>query len=66
MTITDEWLECFGQDIRDGKDLSLSVFWRLALHTLPDGVDGRDHRIVAALEEIKRQCDLRAERSKVS
>lgn len=53
MTLTDEWLEVFDDDVKAGKELADSVFWRLALHTLPEGVNPEDHRVKSALAAIR-------------
>jgi len=48
--ITDDWLSVFEQHEDGGLK---SIFFRLALHTLPEGVDPSDPRVVAALEKIR-------------
>jgi len=50
-TLTDDWIECFDEAKANG-NLS-SIFFRLALHTLPEGVDGDDPRVVSAINEIR-------------
>lgn len=53
-TLTDEWIECFNNDRSEGKRLADSIFWRLAVHTLPEGVDAADQRVIDAIQEIKK------------
>lgn len=50
---TADWLACFSDAKAAGDELADSIFWRLALHCLPEGVDGNDPRVAAALEEIR-------------
>ena len=62
--LTDEWLEVFDME-KEKKNqdkthlLADSVFFRLALHSLPLGVDDQDPRIIAALQEIKEDQEKR-------
>lgn len=51
--ITRDWLEVFRESKERGEDLSCSVFWRLALHTLPLGVDGNCEEVKQAVREIQ-------------
>ena len=51
--LTREWLECFRDDRDAGENLADHVFWRLALHELPEGVDGGDPEVMGALEAIR-------------
>lgn len=57
--ITDEWLECFESAKANGSPLDESIFWRLALHTLPEGVDPDNEYVKAALAEIKASMKAR-------
>lgn len=50
-TLTDEWIECF-EEAKTAGNLS-SIFFRLALHTLPEGVDDDDPRVVDAIKELR-------------
>ncbi len=56
-SITRDWLECFDDSVKEKEDLSKSVFWRLALHTLPEGVNPNNSRVKDALKAIKESCD---------
>ncbi len=50
---TRDWLEVFDADVAAGKDLSKSIFWRLAADVLPEGVDRSNPRVLAAQEKIR-------------
>lgn len=50
---TQDWLDCFESSRARGENLADSIFWRLALYTLPECVDPDDPRVKAALEEIR-------------
>lgn len=51
--ITKEWLECFYDSKAKGEDLSKSIFWRLAITILPEGVDGENEEVNKAVAEIE-------------
>lgn len=51
--ITAEWLDTFNKDVAEGKNLADSIFWRLALDTLPEGVDRNEPQVIAALAKIR-------------
>lgn len=53
-SLTQEWLDCFDESVRNGECLADSVFWRLALHTLPEGVNVDDVRVKQALRAISK------------
>lgn len=58
-SVTADWLEVFDDDVKAGKELADSVFWRLALHTLPEGVNPEDPRVQAALAKIRESVQRR-------
>lgn len=51
--ITNDWLEVFQKSKSEPAGLK-SIFFRLALTTLPVGVSPEDPRVVAAIEEIRK------------
>jgi hypothetical protein len=51
--LTREWLDVFAASKAAEERLADSPFWRLALHTLPLGVDPDHPEVVAALAEIR-------------
>lgn len=53
MTLTDEWLEVYNNSIKKNEDFKKSIWWRLAVDILPEGVDESDPRVIAAIEDIK-------------
>lgn len=53
MTLTDEWLEVYNESVKNNEDFKQSIWWRLAVDTLPMGVDNTDPRVIAAIEDIK-------------
>ncbi len=57
--ITADWLECFNDSKARGENLADSIFWRLALHGLPEAVDGGDPRVQAVLAEIRAAVEQR-------
>lgn len=52
MTLTDDWIETYEADKASGK-LGRSIFWKLAVDELPNGVDPNDPRVVAAIEHLR-------------
>lgn len=50
--VTEEWVEFYEKQKKDPENLK-SIFWRLALHFLPEGVDPNDPRVLAALDRIR-------------
>jgi hypothetical protein len=58
--LTYEWLKTFAECKTSGENLANSVFWRLALHALPLGVDGNNPEVRAALKEIQVAVEKRA------
>lgn len=52
-SVTDEWLEVYDRAVADGEDFKQSVWWRLAVDVLPNGVDKNDPRVVAAVADIR-------------
>jgi hypothetical protein len=59
---TFEWLDLYNEDKNAGKDLASSVFWRLALHSLPEGVDPYHPAVVLALDDIRSSVAAREAR----
>lgn len=57
--ITQDWLDTFAEAKANGEDLAASPSWRLALHSLPMGVNGADPRVRDAVEEIRRAAEKR-------
>lgn len=53
-SVTNEWLEVFEQDKDKPEELRKSIFWRLALTHLPEGVNASDPRVIQAIETIKK------------
>ncbi len=58
--VTAEWLETFKLSKAKGENLADSVFWRLALTTLPEGVDPNNPEVQAAIREIRKMCQGQA------
>ena len=56
--LTQEWLDVFDECRRRGDNLADSIFWRLAITSLPLGVDRDDTAVRAAIEEIKASVEL--------
>lgn len=59
-SVTAEWLEVFDADVAAGNRLADSVFWRLSLDCLPEGVDPTNQRVRDAWEKIGKSvaCDI--------
>lgn len=53
MTLTDEWLEVYNESVKSNEDFKQSIWWRLAVDVLPEGVDDTDPRVIAAIADIK-------------
>jgi hypothetical protein len=53
MTLTDEWLEVYNDSVKKNEDFKGSIWWRLAIDVLPEGVDHTDPRVIAAIKDIK-------------
>lgn len=49
--LTEEWLEVF-EDAKAKGELT-SIFFRLSISVLPEGVDPNDERVRKAIEEIR-------------
>ncbi len=57
--ITRDWLDVFAESKAKGEDLADSVFWRLAMFALPEGVDPENAEVQSALREIKAAVERR-------
>ncbi len=57
MTLTDEWLEVYNDSVKNKEDFKKSIWWRLAVDVLPEGVDDTDPRVVAAIKDIKARLE---------
>jgi hypothetical protein len=53
MTLTDEWLEVYNDSVKKNEDFKKSIWWRLAVDVLPEGVDDTDPRVIEAIKDIK-------------
>jgi hypothetical protein len=53
MTLTDEWLEVYNDSVKNNEDFKQSIWWRLAVDVLPEGVDDTDPRVIEAIKDIK-------------
>lgn len=58
--LTREWLEVFNEHKAYGGDPANSIFFRMALHTLPLGVDPENEDVKKAIEEIRESVARRS------
>jgi hypothetical protein len=63
-SITLDWLETYRTSKSKSQNLADSVFWRLALHSLPRGVDPKHPEVQAALKDIKESVERRENQQK--
>jgi hypothetical protein len=60
-TLTDDWVETFYASVIGGENPADSIFWRLAVDVLPEGVDQDDPRVIVIIARIKEALESRKE-----